>query len=86
MDSNNQVFYKPLGSNQTPPVESNIASSIISENGTTIPTSPADISPTLTSKNFNNQSDIRDMGNSPPVLRRSERIRKPPPYLKDYSL
>ena len=85
MDSNNQVFYKPLGSNQTPPIESNIASSIISENGTTIPTSPTNISPTLTSRNFNNQSDIRDMGNSPPVLRRSERIRKPPPYLKDYS-
>ena len=86
MDSNNQVFYKPLGSNRTAHVESNIASSIISENGTTIPTSPPNISPTLTSKNFNNQSDIRDMGNSPPVLRRSERIRKPPPYLKDYAL
>ena len=64
MDSNNQVFYKPLDSNRTPPVESNIASSIISENRTTIPTSPSNISPPLTSKNSTNQSDIRDMGNS----------------------
>ena len=86
MDSNNQVLSKLRDSNRAPTIESNIESSIISENGATIPTSHSNISPTLTPKNSNNQIDVRDSGNSPQVLRRSERIRKPPPYLKDHSL
>ena len=47
MDSNNQVLSKPQDSNQVPPIESNIELSIISENGTTIPTSHSNIPPTL---------------------------------------
>ena len=86
MDSNNQVLSKPQDFKRAPPSKSNIESSIISENGATIPTSNSNISPTLTPVNSNNQSDVSDLGNSPPVLCRSERIRKPPPYLNDYSL
>ena len=82
MDSNNQVLSKPQDSNRDPPIESNIELSIISENGATIPTSHLNISPTLKPVYSNNQSDVSDLVNSPPVLRRSKRIRKPPPYLK----
>ena len=81
MDSNNQVLYRPRDFNRVPSIESNIESTISSENGATIPPSHSNISPTLTPGNSNNQSDVSDLGNSPPVLRRSMRIQKPPPIL-----
>ena len=85
-DSNNQILSKPRDSNGAPPIDSNIESSIICKNGTTIPISQSNISPTLTPVNSNNQDDISDLSSSPPLLCISERIRKPPPNLKDYSL
>ena len=85
MDKNNQVFSKPRDSNWVPPIESYIESTITNENKATIPTS-SNISPTLTTANSNTQSDTGDFGNFPLVLRRSEKIQKPPLYLKEYSL
>ena len=48
VDSNNQILSKPRDSNRAPPIESNIKSSIISDNGATTPTSHSNVIPTLT--------------------------------------
>ena len=82
IDSKSQVLSTSQNSYWAPPIESNTESSIIRENGATTATSHSNISPTLTPKNSDNQSDVRDLSNSPPVLHRLERIWKPPPYLK----